>query len=65
MRHRSRFDSGATLRPSVEDKMKGWLAVALTPICTAVFGQGSERWISDAKLVDPVDQKQRFPVPSD
>jgi hypothetical protein len=49
----------------VEDKMKGWLAVALTPICTAVFGQGSEQWISDAKLVDPVDQKQRFPVPSD
>ena len=34
--------------------MRVWLAVALTLICTAVFGHGSEQWISDAKLVDPV-----------
>jgi len=31
-------------------------AVALTLICTAVFGDGSEQWISDAKLVDPVSK---------
>src|SRR5262249_6757359 len=36
--------------------MRGWLAVALTLICTAVFGHGSEEWISDAKLVDPVSK---------
>ena len=36
--------------------MRGWLAVALTLICTAVFGHGSEQWISDAKLVDPVSK---------
>jgi len=34
--------------------MRGWLALALTLICTAVFGHGSEQWINDAKLVDPV-----------
>ena len=36
--------------------MRGWLALALTLICTAVFGHGSEQWISDAKLVDPVSK---------
>ena len=36
--------------------MRSWLAVALTLICTAVFGHGSEQWISDAKLVDPVSK---------
>ena len=36
--------------------MRGWLAVALTLICTGVFGNGSEQWISDAKLVDPVSK---------
>ena len=36
--------------------MRGWLAVALTLICTAVFGHGSEQWINDAKLVDPVSK---------
>ena len=36
--------------------MRVWLAVALTLICTAVFGHGSEQWISDAKLVDPVSK---------
>jgi hypothetical protein len=36
--------------------MRGWLAVALTLICTAVFGHDSEQWISDAKLVDPVSK---------
>jgi hypothetical protein len=34
--------------------MRVSLAIALTLICTAVFGHGSEQWISDAKLVDPV-----------
>ena len=34
--------------------MRRWLAVALTLICAAVFGHGSEQWIRDAKLVDPV-----------
>jgi hypothetical protein len=36
--------------------MRGWLAVALTLICTAVFGHGSEQWIKDGKLVDPVSK---------
>jgi hypothetical protein len=36
--------------------MRVWLAVALTLICTAVFGHGSEQWINDAKLVDPVSR---------
>ena len=36
--------------------MRGWLAVALTLVCTAVFGHGSEQWINDAKLVDPVSK---------
>ena len=37
--------------------MRVWLAVALTSlICTAVFGHGSEQWINDAKLVDPVSK---------
>jgi len=36
--------------------MRSWLAVALTLICTAVFGHGSEQWINDAKLVDPVSK---------
>jgi hypothetical protein len=40
--------------------MRGWLALALTLaltlIGTAVFGHGSEQWISDAKLVDPVSK---------
>ena len=36
--------------------MRGWLAVALTLICTAVFGHGSEQWIKDAKLLDPVSK---------
>jgi hypothetical protein len=36
--------------------MRIWLAVALTLICTVVFGHGSEQWINDAKLVDPVSR---------
>jgi hypothetical protein len=36
--------------------MRVWLAVASTLICTAVFGHGSEQWINDAKLVDPVSK---------
>jgi hypothetical protein len=36
--------------------MRSWLALSLTLICTAVFGHGSEQWISDAKLVDPVSK---------
>ena len=36
--------------------MRGWLALALTLTCTAVFGHGSEQWINDAKLVDPVSK---------
>jgi hypothetical protein len=36
--------------------MRGWLTVALTLICTAVFGHDSEQWISDGKLVDPVSK---------
>jgi hypothetical protein len=36
--------------------MRVWLAVALTLICTAVFGHGSEQWINDASLVDPVSK---------
>ena len=36
--------------------MRGWLAIALTLICTGVFGHGSEQWISDSKLVDPVSR---------
>ena len=36
--------------------MRIWVAVALTLICTAVFGHGSEQWINDAKLVDPVSK---------
>src|SRR6516225_3030187 len=32
------------------------LALALTLICTAVFSHGSEQWINDAKLVDPVSK---------
>jgi hypothetical protein len=36
--------------------MRIWVAVALTLICTAVFGHGSEQWISDAKLVDPISK---------
>ena len=35
---------------------KIWLAMALTLICTAVFGHGSEQWINNAKLVDPVSK---------
>jgi hypothetical protein len=34
--------------------MRVLLALALTLICTAVFSHGSEQWINDAKLVDPV-----------
>jgi hypothetical protein len=37
--------------------MRVWLAVALTLICTAVFSHGSEQWINDAKLVDPVSKE--------
>jgi hypothetical protein len=36
--------------------MRVLLALALTLICTAVFSHGSEQWISDAKLVDPVSK---------
>ena len=36
--------------------MRVWPAVALTLICTAVFGHGSEQWINDASLVDPVSK---------
>ena len=36
--------------------MRVWLAVASTLICTAVFGHGSEQWINDASLVDPVSK---------
>jgi len=36
--------------------MRFWLAVALTLICTAVFGHGSEQWINNAKLTDPVSK---------
>jgi hypothetical protein len=36
--------------------MKVWLTVALTLICTAVFGHGSEQWINDAGLADPVSK---------
>jgi hypothetical protein len=36
--------------------MRICLAVALTLICTAVFGHGSEQWINDAKLVDQVSK---------
>jgi hypothetical protein len=36
--------------------MRVLLALVLTLICTAVFGHGSEQWISDAKLVDPVSK---------
>jgi len=36
--------------------MRVLLALALTLICTAVFSHGSEQWIRDAKLVDPVSK---------
>jgi len=36
--------------------MRVWLTLALTLICTAVFGHGSEQWINDEKLVDPVSK---------
>jgi hypothetical protein len=36
--------------------MRVLLALALTLICTAVFSHGSEQWINDAKLVDPVSK---------
>jgi len=36
--------------------MRVALALTLTLICSAVFGHGSEQWISDAKLVDPVSR---------
>jgi hypothetical protein len=36
--------------------MRVLLALALTLICTSVFSHGSEQWISDAKLVDPVSK---------
>src|SRR5215469_3242786 len=40
----------------MEAPMRGWLAVALTLICTSVLGHGSEQWINAAKLVDPVSK---------
>ena len=37
--------------------MRVLLALALTLACTAVFSHGSEQWINDAKLVDPVSKE--------
>ena len=36
--------------------MRVLLALVLTLICTAVFSHGSEQWIRDAKLIDPVSK---------
>ena len=35
--------------------MRVWLAVALTLICTAVFGHGSEEWINNPRTTRLAD----------
>ena len=40
----------------IRDKHEGLARGGIDVVCTAVFGHGSEQWINDASLVDPVSK---------